>query len=203
MLSLCVASLIVGPESCSVTQCPVSGETRQEISELSIGGWGLVSHRDRRGDIHRLVWHASCRRLAIDENPPHRLGGDRGVAVPGLLKRLATCCSASLTTLLRSGPSLRYSTTKLAPTWQEYDCPGLRPRQVGNKLGTILATSAPCGHNAKTPRWRRASLGFADFKHHRNVFPIPRVWQTYRTQNPVCLPAARSIIRASPVFGIL
>ena len=47
--------------------------------------------------------------------------------------------------------------------------------RVGNKLGTVLATSAPCGHNAKTPRWRRASLGFADFKHHRNVFPIPRL----------------------------
>ncbi len=44
----------------------------------------------------------------------------------------------------------------------------------GNKLGTVLATSAPCGHNAKTPRWRRASLGFADFKHHRNLFPTPR-----------------------------
>ena len=59
--------------------------------------------------------------------------------------------------------------------------------RVGNKLGTVLATSAPCGHNAKTPRWRRASLGFADFKHHRNVFPMPRRWQkqTYRTQNPV------------------
>ena len=33
--------------------------------------------------------------------------------------------------------------------------------RVGNKLGTVLATSAPCGHTAKTPRWRRASLGFA------------------------------------------
>jgi hypothetical protein len=46
--------------------------------------------------------------------------------------------------------------------------------RVGNKLGTVLATSAPCGHNAKTPRWRRASLGFADFKHHRHLFRIPR-----------------------------
>jgi hypothetical protein len=57
--------------------------------------------------------------------------------------------------------------------------------RVGNNLGTVLATSAPCGQNAKTPRWRRASLGFADFKHHRNVFPMPRIWQKYRTQNPV------------------
>ena len=48
--------------------------------------------------------------------------------------------------------------------------------RVGNKLGTVLATSAPCGHHAKTPRWRRASLGFVDFRHHRNLFPIPRVW---------------------------
>jgi hypothetical protein len=53
------------------------------------------------------------------------------------------------------------------------------------KLGTVLATSAPRGHYAKTPRWRRAILGFADFKHHRNLFPMPRSWQTYRTQNPV------------------
>jgi hypothetical protein len=60
----------------------------------------------------------------------------------------------------------------------------IRPR-VGNKLGTVLATSARCGHNAKTPRWRRASLGFADFKHHRNLFPMPWLWQTYQTQNPV------------------
>ena len=62
--------------------------------------------------------------------------------------------------------------------------PSIRTR-VGNKLGTVLATSAPCGHNAKTPRWRRASLGFADFKHHRNLFPIRRRWQTRRTQNSV------------------
>ncbi len=57
--------------------------------------------------------------------------------------------------------------------------------RVGNKLGTVLATSAPRGHNAKRPRWRRASLGFADFKHHRNLFPMRRRWQTHRTQNPV------------------
>ena len=37
-------------------------------------------------------------------------------------------------------------------------------RRVGNDLGTGLATSAPYGHNVKTPRWRRASLGFADFR---------------------------------------
>jgi hypothetical protein len=70
-------------------------------------------------------------------------------------------------------------------------CIGTR---VGNKLGTILATSAPCGHNAKTPRWRRASLGFADFKRHRNLFPIPRPWQTRRTQNPACLPGQFNLI---------
>ena len=28
--------------------------------------------------------------------------------------------------------------------------------------------------------WRTGRL-----EDHRNVFPIPRVWQTYRTQNPV------------------
>ena len=68
---------------------------------------------------------------------------------------------------------------------------------IGNKLGTVLATSAPCGHNAKTPSWRRASLGSADFKHHRNLFPIPRHWQRYRTQNPV-LETARNDDVARP-----
>ncbi len=57
--------------------------------------------------------------------------------------------------------------------------------RVGNKLGTVLATSARCGHNAKTPRWRSASLGIADFRHHRNLFPTRWRWQTHRTQNPV------------------
>jgi hypothetical protein len=62
--------------------------------------------------------------------------------------------------------------------------PSIRTR-VGNKLGTVLATSAPCGHNAKTTRRRCASLGFAGFKHHRNLFPMRRRWQTRRTQIPV------------------
>jgi hypothetical protein len=77
------------------------------------------------------------------------------------------------------------ATARVSPSPMIKPVPASIRARVGNKLGTVLATSAPCGHNAKTPRWRRASLGFADFKHHRNLFPMRRRWQTRRTQNPV------------------
>ncbi len=38
----------------------------------------------------------------------------------------------------------------------------------------------------------RNCLAIKVFKYHRNVFPIPRVWQTYRTQNPVLGGQARA-----------
>jgi hypothetical protein len=77
------------------------------------------------------------------------------------------------------------ATARVRPSPMIKPIPASIRARVGNKLGTVLATSAPCGHNAKTPRWRSASLGFADFKHHRNVFSVPRIWQARRTQNPV------------------
>ena len=77
------------------------------------------------------------------------------------------------------------ATARVSPSPMIKPVPACIRARVGNKLGTVLPTSAPCGHNAKTPRRRCASLGFADFKHHRNLFPMPRRWQTYRTQNPV------------------
>ncbi len=55
----------------------------------------------------------------------------------------------------------------------------------GNKMGTGLATSAQCGHNIRRSSQHRNWLETKDSKHHCNVFPIPRVWQSYRTQNPV------------------
>ena len=77
------------------------------------------------------------------------------------------------------------ATARISPSTMIKPVPASIRAQVGNKLGTVLATSAPCDHNANTPRWRRASLGFADFKHHRNLFPMPQLRQTFRTQNPV------------------
>ena len=59
-------------------------------------------------------------------------------------------------------------------TWPEWE-------QIGNSIGNV----SPCGHNAKLPRRRRGSLGFADFKHYRNLFPMRRRWKTRRIQNPV------------------
>ena len=55
----------------------------------------------------------------------------------------------------------------------------------GNKMGTGLAISAQCGYNARASGQHRNCPAIKAFKYHRNVFPIPRVWQTYRTQNPV------------------
>jgi len=55
----------------------------------------------------------------------------------------------------------------------------------GNKMGTGLATSAQCGYNVRASGQYRNCLAIKAFKYHRNAFPIPRVWQTYRTQNPV------------------
>ena len=52
-------------------------------------------------------------------------------------------------------------------------------------MGTGLATSAQCGYNVRALGKYRNCLAIKAFKYHRNVFPIPRVWQTYRTQNPV------------------
>jgi len=77
------------------------------------------------------------------------------------------------------------ATARVSPSPMIKPVPASIRARVGNKLGTVLATSAPCGHNAKTPRRRRASLGSAEYKHHRNLFPTPRLWQTRRTQNPV------------------
>jgi hypothetical protein len=57
--------------------------------------------------------------------------------------------------------------------------------RVGNKMGTGLAISAQCGYNVRASGQYRNCLAIKAFKYHRNVFPIPRVWQTYRTQNPV------------------
>jgi len=74
-------------------------------------------------------------------------------------------------------------------------------------MGTGLAISAQCGYNVRASGQYRSCLAIKAFKYHRNVFPIPRVWQTYRTQNPVCLPltevtqigqATSQVIPASP-----
>jgi hypothetical protein len=64
------------------------------------------------------------------------------------------------------------ATARVSPSPIIEPVPASIPAQFGNNLGTVLATSAPCGQNSKTPRGRRASLGFADFKHHRNLFPM-------------------------------
>jgi hypothetical protein len=65
-------------------------------------------------------------------------------------------------------------------------CPDARqPGRLGNKLVTALAISALCGYNGYWSRWSRNPLEIRAFKHHRNVLPIPRHWQKFRTQNPV------------------
>ena len=48
-----------------------------------------------------------------------------------------------------------------------------------------MAISAQCGYNVRASGQYRNCLAIKAFKYHRNVFPIPRVWQTHRTQNPV------------------
>ena len=60
-----------------------------------------------------------------------------------------------------------------------------QPRRFGNKLGTGLAISAQCHYNVPSSGRHRNCLENKDFKYHCNVFPIPRIWQTSRTQNPV------------------
>jgi hypothetical protein len=78
-------------------------------------------------------------------------------------------------------------TTVTAPTIEVLpDRHGLSQRgRFGNKMGTGLAKSAQCGYNVRAFGQCRNSLAIKAFKYYRNVFPIPRVWQTYRTQNPV------------------
>ena len=58
-------------------------------------------------------------------------------------------------------------------------------RRIGNKMGTGLAILAQCDDNMHRSRRYRNRLAIKAFKYHRNVFPIPRIWQKYRTQNPV------------------
>ena len=66
-------------------------------------------------------------------------------------------------------------------------------------MGTGLAISAQCGYNVRALGQYRNCPAIKAFKYHRNVFPIPRVWQTYRTQNPVLKRAwvqvPRSVLR--------
>ena len=45
--------------------------------------------------------------------------------------------------------------------------------------------SAPCGYKIDGSGGWRNPLEIKAFKHHRSVLPIPRNWQTYRTQNAV------------------
>jgi hypothetical protein len=61
----------------------------------------------------------------------------------------------------------------------------MRTRGVGNKMGTGLAILAQCDYNMHRSRRYRNRLKMEPFHHHCNVFPIPQVWQTRRTQNPV------------------
>ena len=58
--------------------------------------------------------------------------------------------------------------------------------RFGNKMGTGLATSAQCRCNVNASGRCRNYLAIKPFKYQRNVFSIPRLWQTSRTQNPVC-----------------
>ena len=45
------------------------------------------------------------------------------------------------------------ATARVSPSPMIKPVPASIRARVGNKLGTVLATSAPCGHNAKTPMW--------------------------------------------------
>ncbi len=72
-------------------------------------------------------------------------------------------------------------TTKVLPR-----TPRLSPcGQFGNKMGTVLAVSAQCDHRIRRASQYRNWLETVDSKHRCNVFPMPREWQTRRTQNPV------------------
>ena len=57
--------------------------------------------------------------------------------------------------------------------------------RIGNKMGTGLAILAQCGYNLHISMRYRNRLEIKPVDHHCNVFPIPRVWQTRRNQNPV------------------
>jgi hypothetical protein len=57
--------------------------------------------------------------------------------------------------------------------------------RIGNKMGTVLAISAQCRDNVPGSGRHRNRLEAKTFKCHSNVFPIPRIWQKSRTQNPV------------------
>jgi hypothetical protein len=57
--------------------------------------------------------------------------------------------------------------------------------RIGNKMVTGLATSDGCHYNELASRRHRNCLANKDSKHHCNVIPIPRIWQTNRTQNSV------------------
>ena len=70
--------------------------------------------------------------------------------------------------------------------------------RFGNKMGTGLAISAQCGYNVRALGQYRNCLAIKAFKYHRNVFPIPRVWQTYRTQNLV----QANRVGSSPAFSV-
>ena len=66
--------------------------------------------------------------------------------------------------------------------------------QNGNRTGNISPMRLRCTCVGQY----RNCLAIKAFKYHRNVFPIPRVWQTYRTQNPVL----RRGVGSSPTLGI-
>ena len=61
---------------------------------------------------------------------------------------------------------------------------------IGNKLGTGLAILAQCDYKLRAVGQNRNCFAIKAFKYHRNVFPIRRIWQTYRTQNPVLVAAS-------------
>jgi hypothetical protein len=103
--------------------------------------------------------------------------------------------SAIVAVSLRGRRSVTLARTP-RPVW-----PGVNPQgRFGNKMGTGLATSAQCGYNARASGQYRNCPAIKAFKYHRNVFPIPRVWQTYRTQNTVLARGCgfNSYLRYSP-----
>jgi hypothetical protein len=66
-------------------------------------------------------------------------------------------------------------------------------------MGTGLAISAQYGYKVRAlGRYGNCSQIKA-FKYHRNLFPIPPIWQTYRTPNPVVIvdPNLQLVLMAS------
>jgi hypothetical protein len=157
--------MLLDPRECDVLQDSIGQSERakrihRRHPRVGIDGDGLIRWlRSLSGNEARIVSEHTPRRLSLPGIHPDSPDGAR---------RDPTSATA------RVSPSRMIKPVE-ADIWAP----------LGNKLGTVLATSAPCGHNAKTPSLRRAGLGFADFKHHRNLFPMPRLRQTYRTQNPV------------------